>query len=100
MKSLGIVPGVEDGTAFVNHGEIGQEIILIIEILSFHCLMKPFDSPVLFGTVGIRKVVRNPCILEFLVEVKEILTSIVCIDGHDGKRKEGLEFPNEVSTGR
>lgn len=99
MEATGIVPGIEEFTSLVDHREIRKEVILVIHILILYRLMEPFNSPILFRTVGIRKVVRNACLFQLLVKIQEILASIVCVDCHDGEWKIPSHPLNEISCG-
>jgi hypothetical protein len=60
--------------------------------------MKSLHSPVLFGTVGIREVVRYPCVFQLLVKIQKILTPIVRVDGSNGKREVSLKFLDKVAA--
>ena len=97
MKPAGVVPGVEYGASLVDHREIWEKIILVGKVLILHGLMEPFNSPVLLGTVGIREVVRDPCIFQLPVKMEKILAPVVGVDGHDGKRKIYHQLLNKVS---
>lgn len=97
MKALGVIPGVENSTALIDHVEIRKEIVLVVKILTLHSLMKPFHSSVLLGTIGIRKVVRYACLLQFLVEIQKILTPVIRVDSHDGEWEEGLKLSDKIS---
>ena len=99
VKALGIVPVVEEPASLIDHGEIRQEIVLVVEILILYGLMEPFHSPILLGTVGIKKVMWDACILYFFVKVQEILTPVVRIDGSNGKRKVDHDSSHEISSG-
>lgn len=97
MESVGVVPGVEYTASLVDHGQVWEKILLVGKVFILHGLVEPFNSSILLGAIRIREVMGYPCVFQFPVKMQEIFTSIVCVDGSNGKRKVGSQLLHKVS---
>lgn len=96
MKAVDVVPGIEYRASIVNHSKLREQVILVRKVLILHGLVEPFDSPILLGAVGIGEVMRNPCVLQFLVKMQEIFAPIVGVDRSNGKREGTHKPPDKI----
>ena len=98
MKSSVVVFVIEDHAPLVNHIQIIQQISLITEKLIFCRLVKSLHPTVLFWAVRIGKEVWDTPRGNLLVEMEEVFTPVVGVDGRYGKGKVFPYFSYKISS--
>ena len=96
VVSSRVVFSIKLHTVFVNHIKVIEEVVLIVKVFIFYCLMESFNSSILFRTMWISKVVRNTPRHYLFVKFKEIFATIVSIDSGNLKWEVFPHPSNEV----